>query len=64
MSRKRERMAEGRTDGSEAARSSRVNTRDGEDVSPEFESGGCMDNQRFIAVVPASRTTALRSAPT
>lgn len=58
-------MAEGRTDGSDAARSSRVNASwDGEDVSPEFGSGGCMDNQRFMAVVPASRTTALRSAPT
>jgi len=61
----RERMAEGRIDGSEVARSSKVKTSwDDEESSSAADSEGCVDNQRFIAIVPASRTTALRSAPT
>lgn len=61
VSMNRERIAEGLTAGREATRSGRLN--DKSDGLPEVPSG-CEASQRLIAVVPASRTTALKSAPT
>jgi hypothetical protein len=58
-----ERNAEGRTDGSDAWRSAMVNVNRGGEID-ETADDGFSANHRFIASVPASRTTALKSAPT
>jgi hypothetical protein len=63
VSRNTERIADGRMEGSDAARSSEVSF-SCKDLLVANEDGGCKDSQRFIATVPASRTTALKSAPT
>ena len=62
---KRDRRADGLTEGRQATRSEKVK----ESVASADGKSGVRDdgfetNQRLIAVVPASRTTALRSAPT
>lgn len=61
---KSDRRAEGRTEGKEAERSARVSVRV---TSDDSESKGECDSdakKRLMAIVPASRTSALRSAPT
>lgn len=57
----RERMAEGLTEGRDATRSGRVSISFAGEISLSL---GCEASHRLMAMVPASRTTALRSAPT
>ena len=65
VSRNRERIAEGRTVGRASERSDGVNFRVVvESAGSAEDPGGMVIIQRFMARVPASRTTALRSAPT
>jgi hypothetical protein len=56
-----DRIAEGRTVGSDARRSGSVNSKFGEE---DGAADGLVASHRLIAIVPASWTTALKSAPT